>query len=130
MNSKIIAASGLGFIIIFTIFYTLQNDTDVRDSVKESLIEMQLKEPISRPYSQDDNTPQAYFAYQTSINEVIADYSLVDSKLLPDELLIAPGYYEFQDLNYDLTKEGLYRFYRSEERRVGKECRSRWSPYH
>ena len=22
------------------------------------------------------------------------------------------------------------RMYRSEERRVGKECRSRWSPYH
>ena len=28
--------------------------------------------------------------------------------------------------------EGLpgKRYYRSEERRVGKECRSRWSPYH
>ena len=25
-------------------------------------------------------------------------------------------------------KKGTY--YRSEERRVGKECRSRWSPYH
>ena len=25
---------------------------------------------------------------------------------------------------------GLYRPSRSEERRVGKECRSRWSPYH
>src|SRR5256885_14008641 len=24
----------------------------------------------------------------------------------------------------------LYFLYRSEERRVGKECRSRWSPYH
>ena len=24
----------------------------------------------------------------------------------------------------------VFRFYRSEERRVGKECRSRWSPYH
>ena len=24
----------------------------------------------------------------------------------------------------------LKRVYRSEERRVGKECRSRWSPYH
>jgi len=24
----------------------------------------------------------------------------------------------------------LVAFYRSEERRVGKECRSRWSPYH
>src|SRR5690348_18084201 len=27
---------------------------------------------------------------------------------------------------FDLMKK----FYRSEERRVGKECRSRWSPYH
>ena len=27
-------------------------------------------------------------------------------------------------------KIGLIRHYRSEERRVGKECRSRWSPYH
>src|ERR1035438_3817783 len=24
----------------------------------------------------------------------------------------------------------IYRIHRSEERRVGKECRSRWSPYH
>src|SRR4051794_41904236 len=24
----------------------------------------------------------------------------------------------------------IFTFYRSEERRVGKECRSRWSPYH
>ena len=26
--------------------------------------------------------------------------------------------------------EKVYDAYRSEERRVGKECRSRWSPYH
>ena len=26
--------------------------------------------------------------------------------------------------------EGLMIQFRSEERRVGKECRSRWSPYH
>ena len=25
---------------------------------------------------------------------------------------------------------GLVGVFRSEERRVGKECRSRWSPYH
>ena len=35
----------------------------------------------------------------------------------------------------DLGKEGIEIAgpgfnYRSEERRVGKECRSRWSPYH
>ena len=30
-----------------------------------------------------------------------------------------------------LTVEGVMRWFaRSEERRVGKECRSRWSPYH
>ena len=29
----------------------------------------------------------------------------------------------------DLLQLQLY-LYRSEERRVGKECRSRWSPYH
>ena len=28
------------------------------------------------------------------------------------------------------NKVVLENFYRSEERRVGKECRSRWSPYH
>ena len=30
----------------------------------------------------------------------------------------------------DLTVENGGSFMRSEERRVGKECRSRWSPYH
>ena len=29
------------------------------------------------------------------------------------------------------VEHGTYQdFHRSEERRVGKECRSRWSPYH
>ena len=30
----------------------------------------------------------------------------------------------------ELKKARLKRLERSEERRVGKECRSRWSPYH
>ena len=34
---------------------------------------------------------------------------------------------EFIKKDFELTKENLIR---SEERRVGKECRSRWSPYH
>ena len=28
------------------------------------------------------------------------------------------------------TRAKVYAYLRSEERRVGKECRSRWSPYH
>ena len=36
---------------------------------------------------------------------------------------------KFEDLNKPLKKE-YFKEVRSEERRVGKECRSRWSPYH
>src|SRR2546430_4680798 len=33
-------------------------------------------------------------------------------------------------LSSSSISEGLLTVWRSEERRVGKECRSRWSPYH
>ena len=36
-----------------------------------------------------------------------------------------------EDLFDDLSNREMYgKLHRSEERRVGKECRSRWSPYH
>ena len=37
-------------------------------------------------------------------------------------------YFTLQQALNELKEAGLIR--RSEERRVGKECRSRWSPYH
>ena len=33
-------------------------------------------------------------------------------------------------VNSAASREFAFNMYRSEERRVGKECRSRWSPYH
>ena len=40
--------------------------------------------------------------------------------------------YVYGDVNIDIVIPGVEKFPepRSEERRVGKECRSRWSPYH
>jgi len=35
-----------------------------------------------------------------------------------------------QSRGYTLIPKGVFLAQRSEERRVGKECRSRWSPYH
>ena len=35
-----------------------------------------------------------------------------------------------KNLNKTFGKKGNKVVLRSEERRVGKECRSRWSPYH
>src|SRR3989475_12636253 len=36
----------------------------------------------------------------------------------------------FESSSVPTTLSTSYECYRSEERRVGKECRSRWSPYH
>src|SRR3712207_5632744 len=51
-----------------------------------------------------------------------------------DQAGSAPRFGPSRELSQDQEAE-LYRHYgidysRSEERRVGKECRSRWSPYH
>ena len=50
-------------------------------------------------------------------------------------LLSEAGYHVvFADVNQEIVdkinEDKKYTIYRSEERRVGKECRSRWSPYH
>ena len=37
---------------------------------------------------------------------------------------------EFYFYEYAFKNENFTELCRSEERRVGKECRSRWSPYH
>ena len=39
-------------------------------------------------------------------------------------------YESFSNNGTDIEAELSFRKVRSEERRVGKECRSRWSPYH
>ena len=44
-------------------------------------------------------------------------------------ILKVDGFINHQ-LDSVLTTEMGQEFARSEERRVGKECRSRWSPYH
>ena len=33
-------------------------------------------------------------------------------------------------VTFEFSFDKMHTKYRSEERRVGKECRSRWSPYH
>jgi len=45
-------------------------------------------------------------------------------------LLWARHSYRWSDLDFGANKKDGYGVDRSEERRVGKECRSRWSPYH
>ena len=55
------------------------------------------------------------------MNIIICDDRIDDRKNLSDLL---SDYGEKKNYEFAITE------YRSEERRVGKECRSRWSPYH
>ena len=57
-----------------------------------------------------------FYQYRNLITE--AQWNLLTA-IAKEEQIIKPQAKEF------ITKHG-----RSEERRVGKECRSRWSPYH
>ena len=49
-------------------------------------------------------------------------------KLKSKQILISVA--AVTDFEYELAMSQTNRVARSEERRVGKECRSRWSPYH
>ena len=59
------------------------------------------------------------FAYYVADKCEWATVAVTDEKGLPYCFTISPA-----------REEGVLYFHRSEERRVGKECRSRWSPYH
>ena len=50
----------------------------------------------------------------------------IDTKTLEIYYPKANWRHGYDDIRGFLKREG----FRSEERRVGKECRSRWSPYH
>ena len=57
----------------------------------------------------------------------MTDNTEYQANLFAADLLIEDEEIEDMVQNEDLDYFGLCR---SEERRVGKECRSRWSPYH
>ena len=81
--------------------------------------------------------------YEHFISRVVCTYSAVvnlditnlkGQKLYPAMIwLLTKTVNDMPEFRTSLTPEGLGIYddmHRSEERRVGKECRSRWSPYH
>ena len=69
---------------------------------------------------------QAYFMLLFCISTVIFTACNEDKLNLDQEIYGLGG----NDEQKNELDKWLYENYRSEERRVGKECRSRWSPYH
>src|ERR1051326_3225461 len=66
-------------------------------------------------------------AYQNE-NEKDGEERRVVLHMVPNDLVALAEHESFNPFKRML--QGAGRFHRSEERRVGKECRSRWSPYH
>ena len=65
--------------------------------------------------------------YQAGTNEGIVDFiNMEDLEIAASQVIPAGGYGYISSGAGDLF---TYQENRSEERRVGKECRSRWSPY-
>ena len=70
-------------------------------------------------------------AYTLSDMEIFIFPELFYSLVLAN--IMSPEIWKWRDdpwFAYVENKSFTYRVNRSEERRVGKECRSRWSPYH
>ena len=70
-----------------------------------------------------ETEPWGFESDNTFLNAVI----VMTTELSPMELLDATRLIEIEMGRIEKS-DGVY--HRSEERRVGKECRSRWSPYH
>ena len=68
-------------------------------------------------------TPRDYFEQNPSEKEKFAENSFRSYAPIKEAKPIATSYIDLDIVNQSLRG-------RSEERRVGKECRSRWSPYH
>ena len=75
-------------------------------------------------------------SYKIQTEEFVSDDEIKDFTSRFDHILIhldidvldAGLFHSTYFANKELVRDGSHR--RSEERRVGKECRSRWSPYH
>ena len=83
-------------------------------NTSDIFLELLIKIEASGPYS--------IFAY--ILNE---DYS--DFIIFKDGMILSNGT-TMDKIQIPKELQNIYQLTRSEERRVGKECRSRWSPYH
>ena len=93
-----------------------QNSTEYDGEQKEQLLQYSVD--WSEDQILDEIEKRAVYLNRCSYYEEVLDFLENDREVRDISMYINPLYYT--DTEY----------YRSEERRVGKECRSRWSPYH
>src|SRR5574343_657219 len=92
-------------------------------------------------YTSKNANQQSYFIGNRQSAWYLVAFGLIGDSLSGVTFVSVPGAVYNQQfgymqlvfgylLGYLVIAKVLLPLYRSEERRVGKECRSRWSPYH
>ena len=76
-----------------------------------------------------NKTPSEAVALVNELKPLVANDE-VDVVFCVPAIDIIPVAEAVKGTNIQVGAENMYFEERSEERRVGKECRSRWSPYH
>src|SRR2546430_10441194 len=99
---------------VFLLFFFFQAEDGIRDLTVTGVQTCAL--PILAHFG--------HIWYQRAPNPIISWMSAVEL-----ECFMPPGIRDANSVRHDCRMAYLARL-RSEERRVGKECRSRWSPYH
>src|SRR3989441_9983146 len=86
----------------------------------------------SRLYHQSSHLGDEYLLHTNAqrVDLTFEAAELLVSKEIAQWRVYGGGEYLFAHSPADLAPGVLHGGLRSEERRVGKECRSRWSPYH
>ena len=98
-----------------------ETDTPVLYSVAEGIATLTL----NRPNFNNAQNSQMTYALDAALREAVNDDSVKVIVLRGNGKIIQELEGVFRGAQWNVTK-----VIRSEERRVGKECRSRWSPYH
>ena len=86
-------------------------------------------EDLKRRFPNEPEYHQAVEEVLSTIEEEYNKHPEFDKANLIERLCIPDRVYQFRVTWVD-DKGNVQTNMRSEERRVGKECRSRWSPYH
>ena len=108
---------------------TAFEDRSILDGASTSVVREHFKQWAATAPQQEQGTGPALsqrYRYCVQVDAVALESFIDDAPSPPQSYTISDGFVNLIWKDWEPSRPD----HRSEERRVGKECRSRWSPYH